>query len=109
WQTRRHTMTAPQDPVACTLTADDLAAQVRRWEELMEEAMTGRTGTECGLRICFRPGAGDELRALVAVERRCCPWAAWTVDSSPAALVLEVKATAEGIAALHAMFIPPRY
>ncbi len=101
-------MTAPQDPVVCTLTAADLAAQARRWEELVGRAMTARTETECGLRIRFRPEAGDELRALVAVERECCPWAAWTIESNPATLVLEVKATAEGITALHAMFTPPR-
>ena len=101
-------MTASQGLVACTLTPDDLAAQARRWEELMGWAMTGRTETACGLRICFRPGAGDELRALAAVERECCPWAAWRVESSPAALVLEVTSTAGGIAALHAMFTSPR-
>jgi hypothetical protein len=100
-------MTASQDPVICTLTPPDLAAQARRWEELIGRATTGRTETKQGLRICFRPDAADELRALVTAERGCCPWAAWMVESSPATLVLEVTATADGIAALHAMFTLP--
>jgi hypothetical protein len=100
-------MTTSPDPVACTLTPAGLTAQARRWEKLMGRAMTGRTETRQGLRICVRPDAADELRALVAVERTCCRWAAWTVESSPAPLVLEVTATADGVTALHAMFTLP--
>ncbi len=58
------------------------------------------------LRICFRPepGAEDELRALVAAETECCPWATWTVERSTGTIVLDVRSTAAGVAALHAMF-----
>src|SRR5262249_55969582 len=64
--------------------------------------------------VGFRPGPGteEELRALVAVETRCCPWAAWTVHADATELVLDVRSANEGIAALHAMFTglrpPPR-
>src|SRR6266478_94198 len=67
-------------PVACTLGVADLAAQRRRWEQLMARALTARDETPDGLRLSFRPEAAEELRALVAVETGCCAWAAWTVE-----------------------------
>ena len=91
-------------PVACTLTAAGLATQRQRWEQLMARALTGRAETADGLRLSFRPEAEDELRALVAVETGCCAWAAWTVEPTAGAVVLDVRSADEGIAALHAMF-----
>jgi hypothetical protein len=93
-------------PVACSLTAAGLAAQAGRWERLAARAMTERTETAHGLRIGFRaePGAERELRALVAVETECCPWATWTVEASAGQIILDVRAAGEGVAALHAMF-----
>jgi hypothetical protein len=91
-------------PVACTLGAADLAAQHRRWEQLMAQALTERSETADGLRLTFRPEAEAELRALVAVETGCCAWAAWTVEPTAGAVVLDVRSADEGIATLHTMF-----
>jgi hypothetical protein len=91
-------------PVACTLGAAGLAAQRRRWEQLMARALTGRAETADGLRLSFRPEAEDELRTLVAVETGCCAWAAWTVEPTAGAVVLDVRSAGEGIATVHAMF-----
>jgi hypothetical protein len=93
-------------PVACALTAADLAAQSERWERLAARAMTGRADTPDGVRVCFRPepGTEDELRRLAAVETRCCPWADWAVQTDAGQLVLDVRSAGAGIAALHAMF-----
>ena len=91
-------------PVACTLGAADLATQRRRWEQLMARALTGRAETADGLRLSFRPEAEDELRTLVAVETGCCAWAAWTVEPTAGAVVLDVRSAGEGIATVHAMF-----
>ena len=95
-------------PIACTLSAAGLAAQARRWEQLIARAMTELTETADGLRVSFRPepGVEDELRRLVAVESECCSWAAWTVETDAEATVLDVRSTGPGIAALHAMFRP---
>lgn len=97
-------------PVACTLTPAKQATQGTRWKRLIARAMTERAATPDGLRICFRlePGAEDELRALVAVEAGCCPWAAWTVERDAGMIVLDVRSTAEGVATLHGMFAPAR-
>ena len=54
--------------------------------------------------MTFRPQAEDELRALVAVETECCHWATWTVERTAGTVVLDVRASAEGAAALHGMF-----
>ncbi len=91
-------------PIACTLTADGLAAQGLRWQRLMARALTERSETADGLRLTFRPEAEDELRALVAVETGCCAWAAWTVEPAAGAVVLDVRSADEGIATLHTMF-----
>jgi hypothetical protein len=93
-------------PVACSLTKAGLAEQAGRWERLAARAMTGREQTGHGIRISFRaqPGTEEELRALVAVETQCCPWATWTVRADGAQLVLDVRSAGDGIAALHAMF-----
>jgi len=93
-------------PVACTLAPAGLAVQARRWEQLMAGALTGRAETADGVRLSFRPGPGTEgeLRALVAAETKCCSWATWTVERTGGTIVLQVRATAEGIAALHGMF-----
>jgi hypothetical protein len=93
-------------PVACTLSPADLAAQAARWQRLASQAMTGRRDTADGVRLSFRPGPGveDELRALVALEARCCAWATWTVQKPPGELVLAVASVGQGIAALHGMF-----
>ena len=96
-------------PVACTLTSADLAAQGKRWDQLMARAMTGRAMTAYGLRISFRPepGAEEALRTLIAVENECCPWATWAVEKDAGTIVLDVRSTAEGIAVLHGMFTSP--
>jgi hypothetical protein len=91
-------------PVACTLTPADLAAQGERWRRLMAWAVTDRAETADGLRVRFRPGAEEELRALVAVEIRCCPWASWTVELDAGTIVLDVRSTAGGVATLRGMF-----
>jgi hypothetical protein len=90
--------------IACTLGVADLAAQGRRWQRLMARSLTGQAETADGLRLTFRPEAEDELRALVAVETGCCAWAAWTVEPTAGAVVLDVRSADEGVATLHSMF-----
>jgi hypothetical protein len=98
--------TSATAPVACSLTEAGLADQAGRWVRLAARAMNGGEQTRRGIRVSFRPGPGteEELRALVAVETRCCPWATWTVHADGAQLVLDVRSADDGTAALHAMF-----
>jgi hypothetical protein len=93
-------------PVACSLTQAGLAEQAGRWARLAARAMTGREQSGRGIRVSFRPGSGieEELRALVDVETRCCPWATWSVRAEGTRLVLDVRSAGDGVAALHAIF-----
>jgi hypothetical protein len=107
--TTEHPLTAPNGgaaPVACALTRAGLAAQSARWQRLAARALTERADTTHGVRLTFRPGAGieAELRALVATEQECCPWAEWTVEPAGERVVLDVRATGTGTDALHDMF-----
>ena len=97
---------AKTTPIACTLTPAGLAARGDRWHRLLAREMTERAETSDGLRICFRPEAEEELRALVAAETECCPWATWTVERDAGTIMLDVRSTAEGVATLHRMFAP---
>ncbi len=96
----------PGAPVACSLTTEGLAEQAGRWARLAARALTGRELTADGIRLGFRPEPGieEELRALAAIETQCCPWATWTVQASATRVTLDVRATGDGIAALHGMF-----
>jgi hypothetical protein len=92
--------------IACTLTGEDLAAQAKRWQWLRAGAGIERVATDTGLRLTFRDDIGveDELRALVAVENRCCSWARWEVSRTDGVLVMDVSSTGDGVAVLHGMF-----
>jgi hypothetical protein len=98
--------TTASAPVACSLTMEGLAEQAGHWVRIAARAMTGHTKTADGLRLVFRPEPGieEDLRALVAVETRCCPWATWTVQANATELALDVRATGDGVTALHGMF-----
>ena len=94
--------------IACGLNAQDRSTQARRWLRLGREAGLGRAETADGLLLRFRdePAVDRELRALVALESDCCPWARWEVRRAEDELVMRVSSTAAGAEALHAMFGP---
>jgi hypothetical protein len=96
-------MTQPV-PIACALNPADQAGQAHRWQRLLDRALTARAETAEGVRLSFRAEAEDELRALVAVEAACCPWATWRVERVTGPVVLDVRSLAEGAAVLHSMF-----
>ena len=92
--------------VACTLSDTDRKSQRERWLALGETFGLGREETEDGLRLGFRsdPAARAELEALVAIESRCCSWAAWNVEDEGDTVVVAVRSEGPGVSALHGMF-----
>jgi len=92
--------------IACQLGGDEIGAQAERWMRLGRDAGLGRVETEDGLRIRFRdePAVEEELRALVAVESKCCSWARWEIRRADGELILKVSSTHEGAVTLHTMF-----
>ncbi|HEV8179965.1 MAG TPA: hypothetical protein VGP54_06665 [Gaiellaceae bacterium] len=93
--------------IACTLSDTDLKSQQERWIALGENFGLGRQETKDGLRLSFRshPAIRKELEALVAVERECCTWAAWSVDDAGDALVMAARSQGTGVTTLHGMFM----
>jgi hypothetical protein len=51
-----------------------------------------------------RSGVREELEALVAAERECCAFAEWDVSQAPESVVLRVRADAQGLASIVAVF-----
>jgi hypothetical protein len=100
--------TSEKSPVvACTLTPGDLAAQAARWLQLRSAAEVSRVETEDGFSLVLQdtPAVEAELRELVAVENGCCSWASWDVFRVDGALVMHASSTANGVDALHGMFV----
>jgi hypothetical protein len=98
----------PQSQVpACSLSQADLAGRAARWRDLAEVALVRVSRTSLGQRLVFRAGQGvaDELEELAALERGCCSFATWSVDSAGDQLILDITAGGPGGAeAVHALF-----
>jgi hypothetical protein len=96
-------------PIACSLTGDDLAAQARRWHGLRARAGVAHSEVDDGIRLTFRDDQGveEELRALVGVENACCAWAEWSVGHENGLLVMRARSSGAGVAALHGMLHMP--
>ena len=79
-------------PVACTLGPDDAAERRRRWHALLATATRPATRGDDRVEVRWRldrPDA-DELEALVAAERECCAFAAWTIEHDDGETTLRV-------------------
>jgi hypothetical protein len=66
--------TVDETPIACVLSAADLADRRQAWRRLLNTSLLARERVPGGLRLTVRPGAGPQLTALVELERDCCPW-----------------------------------
>jgi hypothetical protein len=99
-------------PVACSLGQAELSQRGARWTALAARADGQASPAESGMRLIFTPDQGStdqsiagELRELVELERHCCTFATWSVHENSGQFVVDIGAnTAEGIAAVQAMF-----
>jgi hypothetical protein len=97
----------PSPEVACSLTTGELSQRQDRWQWLGEHADADTLSTADGVQLVFdaAPGVEAELEQLVALERDCCGFATWSVQTRGDQLVLTVTAKSEeGIAAVQGMF-----
>jgi hypothetical protein len=93
--------------VACALEKDDLRERLERWQALGGRAFAGIVSTSSGLRLIFHADrwVEDELRELVALERKCCAFANWSVHSNQDEVAVDVTAEGDGaVAAVQTMF-----
>jgi len=94
-------------PVACTLDAAQLPNRVREWQDLAGH-VAGRVTIDGGVRLELDAATPlDQLAKLMKAEQGCCAFFdfALTVDRRGAAL--EVRAPAEGMAMVEALFGAP--
>jgi len=101
------------NPVACSLSQVDGNERRERWLRLSDRALSDNESTQAGVRLRFRrlDGVESELRELAALERECCSFAAWSVSSDRAHLILEVSADGDAVGVVRALFedLPPSH
>jgi hypothetical protein len=93
--------------IACALEKADFQDREDRWLQLGQRAGLGTLISKNGLRLLFHaaPGVEDELRQLAELERHCCTFAQWSVQTRDNQVMLDVTSEGEqGIAAVQAMF-----
>jgi hypothetical protein len=89
-------------PIACTLNRADLRDREAAWRKLFASGLLSRERVPGGIRLSAEPGALVALRKLIDLERDCCAWIDYDVDSSGATLT----AVGDGEAVLAGMFLP---
>lgn len=83
-------------PIACTLTAADLADRQQAWLKVGTFA-TGASEIPSGLAFTFRavPGVDESLRELVRLEAECCEWMTFALDQSPDNVTMTITGAGE--------------
>ncbi|HEY9416482.1 MAG TPA: heavy metal-responsive transcriptional regulator, partial [Pseudonocardia sp.] len=83
----------PEVPVACTLGGDEQTERIQQWRQVLDSA-TGREDIDGGLRLRFPadPDLVADVARLAAAEQGCCAFFDFTMQLTPDALVLSVRA-----------------
>jgi len=87
-------------PVACSLTAHDLADRTTAWRKLLGSSLVAADRVGGGIRLTVHADSEASLRRLVDLERECCPWISSRVDGATVTLTAE----GDGEPALVEMF-----
>jgi hypothetical protein len=100
-------ITAPGQPIACTLEADggDMAERLGAWRAVLAQA-TGREETGEGVALTFAHDVARtaELARLLAAEYACCSFASYHLTIDAAGVRMEVRTRPEARGALSAVF-----
>jgi MerR family transcriptional regulator, copper efflux regulator len=100
------TQPTPAPALACSLSAAEAAERAARWRALLDTRLLSRTTTTSGQRLAFPTdaAAADELDALIAAERDCCPFLGVTVERFDGALILDVSVPPDAAPIVDTMF-----
>ena len=96
---------AEHQPLACTLTADEMRSR-RGWVADLDRDRVSRRLTTDGIVVRYRRRAGieSELRDLVAAESHCCAFLELGIRSAGEFVELEVSGASEARPIIEAMF-----
>lgn len=95
----------PSPAVAtCTLESAEVPGRVEDWKDFGVHVAV-RTPIDGGVRLQLDPSAPlDELARLMKAEQACCAFFAFALTVDRRGVALEVRAPAEGLAAVGALF-----
>jgi DNA-binding transcriptional MerR regulator len=103
-----------EPPIACTLDIGQMGSRVEEWAALLEAkddmlaGVVARTAIDDGVRLEFGPGTDvTEMVRLAAAEQDCCRFFRFTVSIDTRGVALEVRAPAEAIDIVTALFGAP--
>jgi len=95
------------ETIACSLTQTDQATRQERWVALGDRALRAVETTDTGLRLAFTrtPAVESELDELAELERICCAFADWTLETHDGLVALSIDGRSpESITAVQSMF-----
>jgi hypothetical protein len=95
-------------PIACTLSADGMAARMQLIDALAADGLLRRTQTDAGLRVHLRdsPDIEERARQLIAAEASCCAFLTFDLGREADALVLDVSGPPEARPVIEMFFEP---
>ena len=95
-------------PIACTLSADGLAARLELIDELASDGLLRRISTDAGLRVHLRdtPEIEERTRRLIAAEAACCAFLTFDLGREGDALVLAITGPPEARRVIDLFFQP---
>lgn len=96
-------VTADEPPIACTLSGDDQAERIERWQRLLSHAVR-RQPIEGGLSVDLPVAHCAEVAELAAAEQSCCRFFDFTLRLTGDVVRLEVRAPAEAASLLAELF-----
>ena len=96
----------PDPPVACSLSASEMAARGDELRELSRRALVGRARTSGGVRLEFAHSEATEaaVRDLVRRERECCPFLTFELGVDAGRLTVEVSGPGDAQPLLDAVY-----
>ena len=94
----------PSPSLACTLEPAELPKRIQDWKDF-GACVVARTPIDGGVRLQLTDTAPvDELAQLMKAEQGCCAFFSFALTVDSRGVALEVRAPAEGLAAVEALF-----
>lgn len=102
----------PEGPVACSLSAGDLAERTSKWRQVAGFARSRHV--ENGVIVATYPrheGLRQQLQELIAAEAECCPFMHFNLEERGDELLVELQVPDDmrtTAAAMLAFDVPPQ-